>query len=138
MNANIRKNLNDFVAAIHDKECLFISSDFRDLHMQPKDFIYIDPPYSLGCGVYQDGKRGFNGWSKQDDEDLLQLLDLWDQQGIRWAMSNVFANKGLVNDELIEWSNKYHVHHLAMSYNNANYHRKAGSTDEVIITNYVT
>ena len=138
MNPNIRKNLNEFVEAIHNKKCLFMGLDFRKIHIRAGDFIYIDPPYSLGCGVYQDGKRGFSGWTDKDDDDLLKLMDFWDSHGIKWAMSNVFENKGLVNEKLIVWSEKYNVHHLAMNYSNANYHRKPGSTDEVLITNYST
>lgn len=137
MNPNIRENLNLFVETIQKKDCLFISQDFRKLSINSNDFVYVDPPYSLGCGVYQDGKRGFSGWAEQDDNDLLKLMDFWDSHGIKWAMSNVFENKGLINEKLISWSEKYNVHHLAMNYSNSNYHRKhSGSTDEVLITNY--
>lgn len=137
MNPNIRENLNLFVETIQKKDCLFISQDFRKLSINSNDFVYVDPPYSLGCGVYQDGKRGFSGWAEQDDNDLLKLMDFWDSHGIKWAMSNVFENKGLINEKLISWSEKYNVHHLAMNYSNSNYHRKHfGSTDEVLITNY--
>ncbi len=137
MNPNIRKNLNEFVNVLHEKECIFLSQDFRQLSIKPNMFVYVDSPYSLGCGVYQDGKRGFSGWSSKDDEDLLQLLGIWNHQGVKWAVSNVFANKGQTNEQLIEWSKNYNVYHLAMNYSNANYHRKnVGSTDEVLITNY--
>ena len=47
-----------------------------------------------------------------------------------------FENKGLRNEELIEWSKKYKVHHLRMNYNGANYQRKESKSDEVLIINY--
>ena len=56
--------------------------------------------------------------------------------GIRFALSNVFENKGMTNKELIEWSRKYKVYHLDMNYGGANYQRKNGSSDEVLIVNY--
>ena len=100
------------------------------------DFVYCDPPYSIGTGVYQDGKRGFNGWSKEDDKKLFAILDKLNERNVKFAMSNVFENKGLRNDELIEWSKKYKVHHYNMNYNGSNYHRKESKSDEVLITNY--
>ena len=58
------------------------------------------------------------------------------ERDVKFALSNVFENKGLRNEELIEWSKKYRVHHLSMNYNGANYQRKESKSDEVLITNY--
>ena len=55
---------------------------------------------------------------------------------MKFAMSNVFENKGLRNEELIEWNKKYKVHHYNMNYNGSNYQRKESKADEVLITNY--
>ena len=46
------------------------SLGYLKCNFDENDFIYCDCPYSLGVGVYQDGKRGFNGWSKNDDKQL--------------------------------------------------------------------
>lgn len=139
MNDHIRNNLNTFVEVLHKKDCSFSHKNFVDFDfsvLTENDFVYCDCPYSLGVGVYQDGKRGFNGWSKEDDKKLFNLLDTLNERGIRFAMSNVFENKGSFNEELIEWSKKYKVSHLNMNYNNSNYQRKHSKTDEVLITNY--
>lgn len=140
MNDNIRKNLNEFVNELHRKDCTFINKNFVDFDFSnfgENDFVYCDCPYSLGVGVYQDGKRGFNGWSKEDDKKLFKILDELNERGVRFALSNVFQNKSLINDELIEWSKKYNVHHFDMNYGGANYQRKDNNkSDEVLITNY--
>ena len=60
----------------------------------------------------------------------------FNEMGIRFALSNVLENKGMRNDELIEWSKKYKTHHLDMNYGGANYQRKNGKSDEVLIVNY--
>ncbi len=139
MNDSIRNNLNRFVEKLHSGDYTFCNKKFDEFDFSDfdsNDFVYCDPPYSIGTGVYQDGKRGFNGWSKEDDKKLFAILDKLNEKDVKFAMSNVFENKGLRNEELIEWSKKYKVHHLRMNYNGANYQRKESKSDEVLITNY--
>ena len=139
MNDSIRNNLNRFVEKLHSGNYTFCNKNFDEFDFSDfdsNDFVYCDPPYSIGTGVYQDGKRGFNGWSKEDDKKLFAILDELNEKDVKFAMSNVFENKGLRNEELIEWSKKYKVHHLRMNYNGANYQRKESKSDEVLITNY--
>lgn len=139
MNDSIRNNLNRFVERLHNGNYKFSTKNFVDFdfsHLNQNDFVYCDCPYSIGTAVYQDGKRGFNGWSKQDDTKLFEILDNLNAKGVRFALSNVFENKGMKNEELIEWSKKYNVHHFDMNYNGSNYQRKESKSDEVLITNY--
>lgn len=139
MNDSIRNNLNRFVEKLHSGDYTFYNRKFDEFDFSDfdsNDFVYCDPPYSIGTGVYQDGKRGFNGWSKEDDKKLFAILDKLNERNVKFAMSNVFENKGLRNEELIKWSKKYRVHHLRMNYNGANYQRKESKSDEVLITNY--
>ena len=139
MNDSIRNNLNRFVEKLHSGDYTFYNRKFDEFDFSDfdsNDFVYCDPPYSIGTGVYQDGKRGFNGWSKEDDKKLFAILDELNEKDVKFAMSNVFENKGLRNEELIEWSKKYKVHHYNMNYNGSNYQRKESKSDEVLITNY--
>ena len=139
MNDSIRNNLNRFVKKLHSGNYTFYNRKFDEFDFSDfdsNDFVYCDPPYSIGTGVYQDGKRGFNGWSKEDDKKLFAILDELNERDVKFAMSNVFENKGLRNEELIEWSKKYRVHHYNMNYNGSNYQRKESKSDEVLITNY--
>ena len=123
-------------------DIVFDNKDFRDIDFSDadeNDLVYFDPPYLITCGNYNDGKRGFKGWSKQDDRDLMVLCDSLDYRGVRFAMSNVFENKGNKNEELIEWSKEYKVHYINNTYNNSNYQSKdkgKNTTVEVLITNY--
>lgn len=102
------------------------------------DLVYCDPPYLLTTGPYNDGKRGFKDWSLKEELQLLSLLDDLNSRGIYFALSNVFAHKGLTNDNLIEWSKKYHVNFIDKSYANCSYHFKErdAKTVEVLVTNY--
>lgn len=123
-------------------DIIFDNKDFRDIDFSDadeNDLVYFDPPYLITCGNYNDGKRGFKGWSKKDDRDLMDLCDSLDYQGVMFAMSNVFENKGNRNEELIEWAKEYKVHYINNTYNNSNYQSKdkgKNTTVEVLITNY--
>lgn len=135
------KKFVDFMCRLNEIDISFLNKDFREVDYSDadaNDLVYFDPPYLISCGNYNDGKRGFKGWSKQDDVDLMKLCDKLDTQGTRFALSNVLEHKGLKNDELIEWSKKYNVHYLNHNYNNCNYqaNNKSNRTVEVLITNY--
>ena len=75
-----------------------------------------------------------------DTEEEIVLVDgQLNENGVRFALSNVFENKGKSNDILKEWSKKYNVNYLNNTYGNCNYHardKSDNSTIEVLITNY--
>ncbi len=136
-NSNTEKNLKLTHAAIQGHD--FRISNFRNFDvniLHRGDFLYADPPYLISCGSYNDGKRGFEGWSLEDDNALFNLLDSLDQRRIKFALSNVTMHKGKVNEQLVQWSNNYNVHYLNADYSNSNYQATESETTEVLITNY--
>ena len=42
-------------------------------YINKEDFVYIDPPYLITLGSYNDGKRGFNGWNEKEEKRLLNF-----------------------------------------------------------------
>lgn len=140
-NDSIERNLILFCNALHNKSIIFSTGDFRDFdisHLKKGDVVYCDPPYLITTGSYNDGKRGFKDWTEEEDADLLSLLDRINEQGILFALSNVFVHKGQTNDALIEWSKKHNVQYIDKTYSNCSYHFKDRGTKtiEVLITNY--
>ncbi len=140
-NEIMRNNLILFKQQIDDIH--FSAVDFYDFDydiLKTGDFIYADPPYLLTCGSYNDGKRGFRGWTENDDLELLKLLTELSERGVNFALSNVIEHKGLTNDAIIEWisNNGYSIHNINFNYNNCNYHtnNRENVTKEVLITNY--
>lgn len=125
------KLLKDIDIAITTKS--FMEFDFSKL--TSKDFVYLDPPYFNSVGNYNDGKRGFEGWTVEHESYMKELLIELNDKGIRWALSN---NMG-VNSDLGKWviQNGFIVHELDNTYKNSNYQKKDKGTDiEVLITNY--
>ncbi len=140
-NQRMRTNLIQFKTCIND--LIFSSDNFVEFNydvLKEGDFIYADPPYALTCGSYNDGKRGFNGWSDQDDLNLFAILNELSGKGVKFALSNVIEHKGTVNENLANWTNEnlYHLHEINVDYNNCNYQsrNKYNVTKEVLITNY--
>lgn len=140
-NKTIEENLIRFIKNLQNKNIEFYSKDFNflyDMNLTEKDFVYSDPPYLISNASYNDGKRGFKNWGESEEEQLLNLLDYLDKKNVKFMLSNVLTNKGLVNDKLKEWSKKYNVKHIEKTYNNSSYQRKNKDkqTLEVIIYNY--
>lgn len=136
-NNSMKKKLIGFVNKLKQQNCTFTSRDFRKINtdiLTANSFVYADPPYLISDATYNEN----GGWTETDERDLLAFLDLLNQNGIHFALSNVLRHKGRTNDILLEWSQKYNVHHLTNDYSNSNYQVIVDNSesDEVLITNY--
>lgn len=133
-NIRMRKKLTEFSNRLKEIDIHFKCSDFNDVSIGKKgNFYYVDPPYLITNAVYNEN----DGWNENDEINLLNKLDNIDKNGGLFALSNVFESKGMKNDILINWSKRYNVYHLNMSYSNSNYQVKSkGFSDEVLVTNY--
>lgn len=144
-NDSIKNNLIRFVGSIQDKDIELTSLNFKQFDysfLTSQDFVYCDPPYLITVGSYNDGKRGFEGWSNKEELILLSLLDELNDKNIKFALSNVLYHKGKANNILLEWVSKrnYNIHYLSMNYSNSSYHianTNDTSSVEVLITNYI-
>ena len=135
----MENNLIQFVKKIQSASANFVSFDFTKFpleNLSKNDFVYCDPPYLITTGSYNDGNRGFKNWTKKSEESLYETLDKLNEKGIKFALSNVFTHKGEKNEILIDWANKYTVHHLKNDYSNSCYNTIRTGSDEVLVTNY--
>lgn len=136
---SIKDRIYTLKESLDKKKVEFYSEDFKNIDISSlngNDFIYIDPPYLITNALYN------NKWSEKEELELLSFIDKLNEQGIRFALSNVTIHKGLKNNLLIDWSKKYNVHYLHMNYNNSWYRnkdngKKENNTVEVLITNYI-
>ena len=80
------------------------NKDFKTLkidNLNQDDFVYLDPPYFNTTATYNEN----GGWNIEDENALYSMCEKLSEQGIKWGMSNIFENKGIINSKLIEWCN---------------------------------
>lgn len=139
-NKNTKKNLKEFIDKLNGINLKISKQKFGDYDFSglgKDDFVYCDPPYLITTGSYNDGNRGIKDWTKEDEKDLLNILDDLDSRGVKFALSNVLVANGRKNEILEKWSKKYNVFIIENTFDNSNYRRKSKKdTIEVLITNY--
>lgn len=138
-NSKMKMKLSLFIDRIKSSNINFTNFDFRNFPIEKidkKSFVYVDPPYLITCATYNEK----NGWTEDDEKDLLKYLQNLDEKGIKFALSNVLSSKGRENTLLVNWikENHYKVIHLDYSYGNSNYQTKDKQTkaEEVLVINY--
>lgn len=143
-NDSIESNIINFSKLLKERVIEYYNKDFRHIdlsNLTSGDLVYLDPPYYLSCGVYQDGKRGFLGWTKEDELDMYKLCDDINLKDRKFALSNLIESKGNIHTDLQEWVNKngYNLIYINKDKGlyNTNYQKKVRHKDvEVLITNY--
>ncbi|MEG2335792.1 DNA adenine methylase, partial [Chryseobacterium sp.] len=109
-NDKVLEKFISFSRKIKESHVSFFSTSYAELKqaISEKSFIYLDPPYSLTTGAYNDGKRGFNGWDKLLERGLFEYLDFLNQNDVRFMLSYVIEHKGITNEELLNWVKTHH------------------------------
>ena len=121
----------------HIKKCKvsFKSKNYLELKekLDSNTFLYLDPPYNLTTGTYNDGKRGFKGWDSLLEKELFNFCDEVSKRKIPFMLSYVMEHKNNVNYDLINWieRNKYRIIQLDSVIGISGSKRK-----EVLIVNY--
>lgn len=135
-NDKILEKLISFSRRIKELNVRFYCSDYMDMLHHVNDghtFIYLDPPYMLTNGSYNDGKRGFKGWDSSQEFDLFSFLDRLNGEGSRFMLSYVLEHKGKINQALLNWvkNNNYHIIELGNILGISGSRRK-----EILVVNY--
>lgn len=107
-NDKVLEKLISFSRVIKEKHVEFSSDDYKSVieSLQGDYFVYLDPPYKLTTGSYNDGKRGFNGWNENQESELLCFVDKLNKDGIRFMLSYVITHRGKTNENLLAWVKK--------------------------------
>lgn len=135
-NDNLLEKLVSFSRRIKELNVCFSCADYTDTFRYVDDghtFVYLDPPYMLTNGSYNDGKRGFKGWDVSQEAALFEFLDKLNHKGSRFMLSYVLEHKGKVNQNLVNWTqdNHYHIIELGDILGISGSRRK-----EILVTNY--
>lgn len=112
-NDKVLEKMISFSRIIKEIDCTFNSVNFTQMIdcADHDSFVYMDPPYRLTTGAYNDGKRGFEGWTKVHERMLFDFADQLNNKGIPFMISYVNGHNGKSNINLLDWLNsrKYSV-----------------------------
>jgi len=139
---NMEEHLRVFVDKLHTINAEFTNEMFENFdisHLTNNDFIYMDPPYLITTGSYNDGNRGFVNWGEKQEKSMYDLMDSLTSRHIKYALSNVLEHKGRINTFLKDYISRHdeiYVEHFNYTYRNSSYNTKDKGSDEVLITNY--
>ena len=123
-----------FARCIKDKNVVFANCSFEKLldNITSDVFVYADPPYRATLGVYNDGKRGFEGWTLNHEQELCNFLDTINQKGTKFMLSYVLQVDDFYNNEIAEWANRNNYKILEVDTTQGRYNNRK----EVLIINY--
>lgn len=130
-NDYVLEKLITFHRKAQENHINFMSQDyvlFED-EITNNDFVYCDPPYLITLGSYNDGKRGFNGWSESEEKRLLDFLLKLHNKNIKFMLSNVLEHNGKTNEILKNWIKEN-------NFNLIQYEQKSRGREEIIVINY--
>ncbi|HEM2101802.1 TPA: DNA adenine methylase, partial [Listeria monocytogenes] len=101
-NDRVLEKMVSFSRAIKEENFEFTSRSFEDYidEIDSNTFVYMDPPYMLTNGSYNDGKRGFGGWTTEHEQKLMDFADELNRRGIKFMISYVLEHQGEVNDRM--------------------------------------
>lgn len=100
--------------------------------MTPETFVYADPPYRSTLGVYNDGKRGFEGWTIRHEHNLCEFLNQIHERGSHFMLSYVLRIDDFYNQEVAEWAEDHNYRVIDIDVPQGRYNNRR----EVLITNY--
>lgn len=123
-----------FARCSKSKNVKYLNVSFEKLidQITPDTFVYADPPYRSTLGVYNDGKRGFEGWTIEHEQRLCLFLDQIHQLEAKFMLSYVLQFEEFHNEDVANWAerNGYRVIDIEVPQGRYNNRR------EVLIINY--
>lgn len=138
---SMERHLREFCERLGVLDATFTDLFFEDFDYErlgSDDFVYLDPPYLITTGSYNDGGRGFRDWNATSEKTLFCVLQKLSDLGVSYALSNVLEHKGRTNTLLAQFieDNDVLVTDLNYNYDNPSYNSKTRGSREVLVTNY--
>ena len=131
-NDRVLEKLISFSRVLKQHNIIFENKEYSELDIaNDKDtFIYMDPPYMLTTGSYNDGKRGFSGWDESTEKKLFEFADKLDSNGKSFMISYIMEHKGVENKKLKSWVKEREYRVIDIK------ERQGLNRQEVLIVNY--
>jgi adenine-specific DNA-methyltransferase len=123
-----------FARVAKHKRVTINNCDFRLLLASPNNnsFFYLDPPYRETIASYNDGKRGFEGWTIEHEKEMCKLLDSLNECGKKFLLSYIIDVGDFHNDNIECWANNGGYNIVPVEKTQGRYNKRK----EIIIKNY--
>lgn len=133
-NESLLSKFITFARYSQTKNIVYSNVSFDKLldHVTPGTFVYADPPYRSTLGVYNDGKRGFEGWTKTHEQSLCLFLDEIHLRRSNFMLSYVLKVGDFYNYDMANWANERNYRITEIEVPQGRYNNRC----EVLITNY--
>ncbi len=133
-NGCLQSKFISFSRVLHQRNVEYTNTSFENLleRINPDTFVYADPPYRATLGVYNDGKRGFEGWTLEHEQKMCNFLDAVTERGSKFMLSYVLQIDDFYNKEIADWANHRHYNIIDVPVTQGRYNNRK----EIIITNY--
>jgi DNA adenine methylase len=132
-NKNVVNALNEYFNCVRGQQIEFFNLDFQEFinHVQPEvdDFVYLDPPYLITFSEYN------KLWDEDSEMRLIDFLDELNEQGVRFAVSNVLWHRTRYNGTFNLWAQQYNIVRIQSNYISFNDNTNKDSV-EVLVKNY--
>lgn len=133
-NEKLVSKFMSFTRRIQEMNVVFYNRNFEKLEelIEEDTFFYFDPPYRETTATYNDGKRGFEGWSIEQENKLCQFMDTIASKHSKFMLSYVIEVGEFHNQNIVTWVNKNHYRMIEVPETQGRYNDRR----EVIIINY--
>ena len=123
-----------FARCSKTKKIEYCNVNFDQLidRVTPDTLVYADPPYRSTLGVYNDGKRGFEGWTIRHEQNLCLFLDRIHKMGSKFMLSYVLRVDDFYNEDMANWAKRNHYNIVNIDIPQGRYNNRK----EVLILNY--
>ncbi len=121
-NDSIKEKIISFSRTIKSRDIEFYNCDYEYLEnlIDQNCLVYIDPPYLITLGSYNDGKRGFNGWNETEEKRLISFLEKIKEKNCKIIISNILEYKNNTNTFLQKWITDNNVTAITIPYRKRN------------------
>lgn len=117
-----------FARVIKTKDVVFEIGPYWDMGRYAKQgsLFYFDPPYNGTTGVYNDGKRGFLGWSPDQETRMLGFIEQINERGALFILSYINT------EEIKKWAEAHNFNTISVSQPQGKYSNR----EEILIINF--
>lgn len=133
-NNNVYQALNNYLDFVGEHEIEFFNMDYisflERIRFEKNSYVFLDPPYLISMSEYN------KLWNDKKEDELCEYLDLLNERGIKFGITNLITHKGKVNQRFLEWSKRYCAYDVKSNYISFNDNTIKADSQEVFVTNY--